>query len=474
MTRVVPFDEEDEDENEEEPKSGREEPGAGREDDSTASTDRIVGPHGEHVIPKRPPTPISTYAMNAFDLIMGLFVLANAAVIALETDHGKEHPEAFAQAGDVFVVVFVLELSLRFALAPKKYFQDLFNFFDFFLVAFSIIESWYISQGYRFIFMAGTPSVATWWMETTGIEPAEIEGVGALNMLSMLRVLRLLRLVRLIRMMTRFKELILLINGFISSIRTVFWAMLFLSMIVMGFAIVFVKIFYQRGVEYDFTSAVSGEERSAYDNFGTVPKTVLTLCICMTEGCVEHTIRPIVEKEPYMFVIWFAYLTLTLMGIMNMIVGILCETISCSSEAQELNYNAKEDAYKKRVLRAVTEIFEDIDQDGSGLLDREEFAAALTTNPSVQEGLLILDLADEENLFDTLDSDKSGYITFEEWQSGVGLIMAGRKKCKGKDVVGTYLMTKALCNASQAAEEDDAYIRTMIAEARDLFFGGAE
>merc|ERR1719247_3880794 len=124
---------------------------------------------------------------------------------------------------------------------------------------------------------------------------------------------------------------------------------------------------------------------------------------------------------------------------MNMIVGILCETIACSADADELNQNAKEDAYKRRVLRAVTEIFEDIDQDGSGMLDREEFSAALMTNPSVQEGLMILDLADEENLFDTLDSDKSGSISFEEWADGVNLIMAGKKKAKGKDIISTYL-----------------------------------
>jgi len=159
---------------------------------------------------------------------------------------------------------------------------------------------------------------------------------------------------------------------------------------------------------------------------------------------------------------------------MNMIVGILCETISNSAATDELNFNAKEEAYKKRVLRAVTEIFEDIDVDGSGLLDREEFSSALMTNPSVQEGLFILDLADEENLFDTLDSDKSGTISFEEWANGVRLIMAGKRKCKGKDVVGTYLMSKALIDASQAAEEDDAYIRSMIADLRPMFIGGAE
>merc|ERR1719313_412071 len=256
----------------------------------------------------------------------------------------------------------------------------------------------------------------------TGIQPVDIDGAGALGMLSMLRVLRLLRLIRLVRMMTRFKELILLVNGFLASIRTVFWAMLFLAMIVCGFAIVFVRIFGRGRVEYEF------EDRSTYENFGTVPRCIMTLCICMTDGCVESTIRPIVEKEPYMFVIWFAYLTLTLMGIMNMIVGILCETITGSAEADDLNRTSAEEAYRKRVLRAVTEIFEDIDTDGSGVLDREEFAAALETNPSVQEGMVILDLADEENLFDTLDSDKSGAITFQEWADGVALIMAGKKK----------------------------------------------
>merc|ERR1719311_30316 len=98
MTKVVPFEEteESQDEDIEEPKSGRSGSGPG-EDDSTASTDRIVGPHGEHVIPKRPGTPLRTQIGNAFDLIMGLCVLANAAVIALETDHGDEYAEEFAQ-----------------------------------------------------------------------------------------------------------------------------------------------------------------------------------------------------------------------------------------------------------------------------------------------------------------------------------------------------------------------------------------
>ena len=53
------------------------------------------------VIPKRPGTPLSTIVGNVFDLVMGLFVLANAAVIALETDHGDEYPEDFAQVSQL-------------------------------------------------------------------------------------------------------------------------------------------------------------------------------------------------------------------------------------------------------------------------------------------------------------------------------------------------------------------------------------
>ena len=49
-----------------------------------------------------------------------------------------------------------------------------------------------------------------------------------------------------------------------------------------------------------------------------------TLVICMTDGCVRSVIRPIVDKHWWYFFYWMSYLLLTMIGVMNLIVGILC------------------------------------------------------------------------------------------------------------------------------------------------------
>lgn len=479
MTKVAPAPDDDDDDKVEktivEPFSPGSYSQVSQEDVSTASTDQtetepeIVGIHGDHLIPKRPKTPLRVKIWNAFDVVLGLAVVANAAVIALETDYGDLHPATFRQVEDIFTVIFVFEIAVRFIVAgPRKYFSDFFNWFDVVLVSFSMADAWYLSQGMQFVLMAGTPPIADWWRGLVGL-PVQTSSSGAmLSFMATLRIFRLLRLVRLIRMMTRFKELTLLLTGFAGSLKTVFWSMLFLFIICFSFSLVFVKAFHRRGVEYNFG------DFDAYHYFGTVPNSMATLSICMTDGCVESVIRPITEKEPWAFLVWAVFLTITLIGIMNMIVGILCETVSKSAEAEALETDIRERTYQKKVLTAVTDIFRDIDEDNSGLLDREEFAQAVFTNPSVQEGFLLLGLDDEENLFDTLDADKSGQVSFQEWIDGVSLILAGKRPAKAGDMSATFLAVKALCKMVEAAEEDDAYIREMLTESRAVFFSGAE
>merc|ERR1719265_3144595 len=58
-----------------------------------------------------------------------------------------------------------------------------------------------------------------------------------LRIMSVLRMLRLIRLARLLRLVRMFKELTLLVTGFLESIRTLTWALLFLLSVVYVFAI---------------------------------------------------------------------------------------------------------------------------------------------------------------------------------------------------------------------------------------------
>lgn len=52
-----------------------------------------------------------------------------------------------------------------------------------------------------------------------------------------MRMLRLIRLVRLLRLLRLFKELTLVVSGFLTAMRTLFWAFIFLVLLIYVFAI---------------------------------------------------------------------------------------------------------------------------------------------------------------------------------------------------------------------------------------------
>ena len=85
-----------------------------------------------------------------------------------------------------------------------------------------------------------------------------------------------------------------------------------------------------------------------------------------------------------------------------------------------------------------------MDEDGSGEIDKDEYYHALTHNKKVQDALKILGLDQEEGLFDKIDADKSGAVSFDEFMEGATLIMKGNEPAKGKDMVGTYLSVQAV------------------------------
>ena len=55
----------------------------------------------------------------------------------------------------------------------------------------------------------------------------------------------------------------------------------------------------------------------------------------------------------------------------------------------------------------------------------------------VQQSMARLGLDQEDGLFDKIDADKSGAVSFDEFIEGVTLIMKGNEPAKGKDMVGT-------------------------------------
>merc|ERR1712216_889734 len=62
----------------------------------------------------------------------------------------------------------------------------------------------------------------------------------------------------------------------------------------------------------------------------------------------------------------------------------------------------------------------------------------------VIECLEFLNLHEEVGIFDTLDIDRTGELTFDEFFEGMMLIMKGGEVAKARDIVGTYLTCQSL------------------------------
>lgn len=244
-----------------------------------------------------------------FTLLIGIVILFNAAVLGVEADYGKVYPEAFGVIEHLLTAIFSLELIAHLVVErPRVYFSDTMNWLDCFLVLMSVADVWIIRN--------------------VGMKVD-------LRMMSVLRMLRLVRLARLLRLVRMFKELTLLVTGFIDSIRTLTWALMFLLSVVYVFAI------FARQMIGD-ASDCTDEEVDAFDCdaqmkplykfnreigdqttlFGGVDLAMLTLFVCLTEGCGIDIVHPTTLISPALILFWGIFIFFTTYGLLNLIVGV--------------------------------------------------------------------------------------------------------------------------------------------------------
>lgn len=381
-----------------------------------------------------------------FNVVIGLVVMTNAITLGFEADYGLENPEPFMVLENVFCAVFTLELILHFGVEGYKvYFSDRMNWLDFFLVSFSVMDVWIL-------------------------QAAKIEA--DLKLMSVFRMLRLVRLARLLRLFRIFKELTLIVAGFVDSVRTLFWAVVFLLIVVYIFAIFARQIIGSAVVCTDGQDPCDEEDPASeafyafnpeigdqMSLFGSVDKSMLTLFVCLTEGCGIDIIHPIVLKTPILITFWAIFVFFTTFGLLNLIVGIFCEhAMKTAAENEREILQSREEA-RRKTLNNLRDAFMAIDDDKSGSISKKEYISAITSNEKVMNAFIQLGLHEEENLFETLDADRAGNITFDQFFDGVMLIMKGHETAKAKDMVGVHLLCQSLARRCTTLLDDMKTLR---------------
>lgn len=125
---------------------------------------------------------------------------------------------------------------------------------------------------------------------------------------------------------------------------------------------------------------------------------------------------------------------------MNLITAVIVENAFAIAKDDQEQTAKMNERNKKRELKSLSELFQEIDIDGSGKLTKKEFMTALS-NPRVTHKLLLLEMSNQDLIeaWELLD-DGDGELDITEFASGLRRM---KGEAKAKDVLDTVRRTQS-------------------------------
>eukprot|EP00929_Paragymnodinium_shiwhaense_P086011 TRINITY_DN4648_c0_g3_i1.p1 TRINITY_DN4648_c0_g3~~TRINITY_DN4648_c0_g3_i1.p1 ORF type:complete len:748 (-),score=161.29 TRINITY_DN4648_c0_g3_i1:184-2427(-) len=280
---------------------------------------------------------------NRFEQITLTVISLNALYISIDTDLNKATTLTTAawpfQASEhAFCFYFTLEWFIRFMAFRRKRdgLQDFWFVFDSMMVAFMVTETWVLTL--IFAYYVGGDS-----------------GGGNGGIFRLLRLLRLSRMARMAKLLNAMPELLILVKGMAAATRSVFFTLVLQALILYVFGIAFV---------------VLSADSSLEETFPTVTSTMHTLLLYGTflDNC-GNLIFLMAEQNIIALFLYYAFVLLSALTVMNMLIGVLCEVISAVASVE---HEALTVMY---VVTQLQEIMQQggLDKDGDGEISKKEF-----------------------------------------------------------------------------------------------------
>jgi hypothetical protein len=276
----------------------------------------------------------------------------NALWIAIDTDGNGaatllDAQPIFQIAEQGFCWYFSFEWYVRFQSfqAKRNGLKDAWFVFDSALVFMMVFETWLMTVVLLLIGGGG--------------------GASPLGNASILRMLRLLRLSRLARMLRSMPELMILIKGMMVASRSVFFTMCLLLILLYLFAIALRQL--------------SENTEAGALFFPGVPDAMYTLLI---EGVfldnLGTTCKIMAQSSPLFVVVFFVFICMAALMVMNMLIGVLCEVVSAVASTE------KEEMSVAHLKWSLEQVMQDLDDSGNGKLSKDEFCSLLQQPKAIQ------------------------------------------------------------------------------------------
>lgn len=354
-----------------------------------------------------------------FESITLMVIMINAVWIFIDTDYNPKEvlpdaPLLFQVAEFAFCFFFTVELFIRFMAFKKKCncVRDYWFLFDSFLVFTMVFETWVMYAVIKFKNSSSGGSA-----------------LGDAALLRIVRLLRLSRMARMARLLRAMPELLILIKGMAQAMRSVFFTLCLLGILLYVFAIA-------------FTQLCDQEENPLREQFFySVPKSMHTLLI---HGALMDSLTmlvlPLEEYSVALLFFFYLFLLLASLTVMNMLIGVLCEVVntvaSTEKEAMIVSY------VKEKLEVIMTET--GLDKDHDRMISKAEFMSLLDNEKATSileevgvDVVGLLDVADfifKEDLDEDLDEEGSHKLSFEDFMEVV-LKLRGTNGSTVKDIV---------------------------------------
>ncbi|MEM1287643.1 MAG: ion transporter [Pseudomonadota bacterium] len=227
-----------------------------------------------------------------FEIAITALIVVNAITLGLETS-----PAAMDAFGPLLLaidrsvlVVFVVELLLRFFVYREKFFHDPWRIFDFVIVGIALVPA-----------------------------------TGNLSVLRALRILRVLRLVSMVPSLRR------VVGGLISALPGMGSIVVLLGLIFYVFSVVATKLF---GTGEGACEAIAGRCDLFVEWFGSLGASAYSLFQIMTlESWSMGIVRPVMEVFPWAWMFFIPFILCTTFTVLNLFIGIIVSAMQAEHEA---------------------------------------------------------------------------------------------------------------------------------------------
>jgi voltage-gated sodium channel len=265
-------------------------------------------------------------------------ISANAIWMAIDTNYNsassvmKAEP-IFQLVEQFFCVYFSFEWFVRFMAFRRKLDgrKDAWFVFDSVLVLLMVMETWALAIAEACGSAATLPFPA-----------------------SVLRLFRLLRLSRLMRMLRSLPELMILVKGMVTALKSVGYVLGLLVILLYIFAIAFTQL----------TGSYSFHE-AYFQNVGLSMYSLFiygTFLDDLAKFCDDIRI-----EAPECFFLVLVYISMGALTVMNMLIGVLCEIVD------EVARSEKEEMAQEKARDNLKDIVDELDTNGDGRISYKEF-----------------------------------------------------------------------------------------------------